>query len=344
MTLYDTLLAHRDGSKYAKNGNVPITCPFCGKTNADGYHAGIFHGRRGYVFKCLVCQKFATLDKLAAQLGIKADGDETAVAVPIVAERLPAPWLPFADKFQREFLRHPRRVETVQAYKPMPAHIIERYGIGVGRMPRFTGKNDRDPNQWLSFKLWGRMATRITIPLITNGAIVGFSGRALTKFGPKWVNATGSDRIIWGMDWIDGRPVVVCENQFDAAWASGLDPNRAYIATNGTAVAQKTVFETVQELKTRGVPRLTLLFDNDLAGQARGEARERMRREWYIEHAEALKKNPHLRPPESCAKGWQTACEVNRLPFTEWAWGDAPDKADLGYLIERRNNETKETI
>jgi len=142
----------------------------------------------------------------------------------------------------------------------------------------------------------------------------------------KWVNATGSDRIVWGMGYADSRPAVICENQFDAAWASGEDESRVYLATNGTSISYQNIFDCVSELKARGTPSLLAMFDNDLPGQATGAMRQQLQAEWTREH-------PTARPPESCAAKWGDACKRVGLAFSVHDWQDAPAKMDLGRLL-----------
>lgn len=249
-----------------RRGWCHIVCPFCGKGNR---HCAF--SARG--FRCLVCGAHGSLYKLANHIHMTSDIVRTS---PPPQPALAVPWLANALTRVIRAMHHPERVARWSAYKPLTLATLNKHYFGYGRLP-FRGHNGQwyeSKNEWL------------IVPLFEKGAIVGLRGRNVNTHGPKWISATGTRHVLWGLEYVQpGSVVWICENYVDAAWLAQDHPDMCAVALGGATTWR---FEWALRLADKK-PRLVIVaLDNDLAGQAQGKMYDNLRAQWRAAHPDLV--------------------------------------------------------
>ncbi len=113
-------------------------------------------------------------------------------------------------------------------------------------------------------------------------------------------------------------------NYVDAALLMQEYPDIDAVAT-GMARALKG--QEVQYMKDKGVKYVVVAMDNDLAGQASGEMRERLTQEWMQTH--------DAPPPEGAGHKTYKMLQAMGMGAIKLLWTGCPPKADIGWAIEQ---------
>ncbi len=250
-----------------RRGWCHIVCPFCGKGNR--HCAFSKHG-----FRCLFCGAHGSLTRLAQRVHLATDADWAPKP-----RQIPPPVIPWQANAVERIARamcHPERIARWSAYKPLNVETLDKHCFGYGRLP-FRGKNGR----WYESKTeW------LIVPLFENGVIVGLRGRNVGNEGPKWISATGTRYVLWGIDYVRSEaPVWVCENYVDAAWLMQEHPDMCAVALGGATTWRS---EWADQLAARRPGPIVVALDNDLAGQAQGALYETLRAQWRAEHPDLV--------------------------------------------------------
>jgi hypothetical protein len=237
-----------------------------------------------------------------------------------------------AEIILRQQLNHPLRVEAWQAYRPFDVAGLDRWEHGVGVLPNTACRH-----------------LRLTYPVRARGGrIVAFRGRQIDEYcgggrvlevlrraginqdcqcNGKWLTCGGGKvrktLMICGQ-LEPGRVVVIAESPIDARLAYKFEPQYTYVASGGGAGLWND--EWTKRIAASSPSKVIVWFDNDLAGQAVGETREKLAREWWLKHPNA--------PRGPVANGIRLFNRLRfKLPVELYDWGDAPPKSDISSLI-----------
>lgn len=315
--IYERLRDVFPGVRPDHKGEIWITCPVCGK---EDKHASF--SAKG--FYCFHCGARAGLVGLAGMVGLNLEqGTYNPVRsakfapAPVVERRIPWQEADRAAGLLTRYLAAPEREDAWAAYKPLSMATLNRYQFGYGQLPM------QDERGWrLSKHNW------LIVPLFASGKLVGLRGRNLGHDGPKWISASGTSYVMWGIE--DVRPgdnVVMVENPVDAALLMERYPEYKGVALNGAGTWKQ---DWTAQLAARRPSAVLVALDNDLAGQATGAMYERLLAEWRAEHAD----RPNLPAPQPAGPRIANrlrAAGVNAVLF-HWPQS-APAKHDIGALI-----------
>jgi hypothetical protein len=303
-----TDLQNHFGVKPDHRGWCAITCPFCGK---ERRHCAF--SDRG--FKCVVCGAHGGLRVLADRLDLHVS---VAYTLPPPKPKPVVPWLTSAAARVARDMRHPCRNDFWPQYKPLACKTLDRWQFGYGTLPF-----ERHGEWYESASLW------LTVPLFENGAIVGLRGRNTGTTGPKWISATGTHYVLWGVDAVQpGATVWITENYVDAAWLMERHPDQCAVAIGG-ATTWQSAWGDALAAKQPGL--VIVALDNDLAGQATGATQARLRAEWHAAH-------PELPEPTTWLAGPRIANDLlaRGLSVRLYQWpAHAPDKAGVDWLLQQ---------
>ena len=161
--------------------------------------------------------------------------------------------------------------------------------------------------------------------------MVGLRGRSTGTAGPKWISASGSTSVLWNAAGVRAGCVTwIVENYVDAAWMMERHPEWDAVALGGANWRS----EWAIRLAARRPRQVIVALDNDLAGQAAGPTLQRLSSEWGAAH-------PGLQPPEPSGPRIVRSLRAAGLDdVLLFPWGeDAPDHADLGWLLAQREDE-----
>ena len=291
-----------------RRGEYHVDCPFCGKEAKRGQIHFSF-SERGY--KCFICGVKGGLKELAAHLRI-----DTPVSYVRPAPKPTKPIAAWRTESIDHYFDHPQRFQAWSKYKPVTRETIIKYSFGYGRLPfqRADGSWYRGDMDWL------------IVPLYEDGALVGLRGRNTGDLGPKWISASGSAYVLWGLDGVQPGDIVwLCENYVDAAWLMQQHPEYKAVALGG-ATTWKTEWGAL--LAAQRPRQVIVALDNDMAGQATGEMLKILQEEWRAAHpglAIPLPNGPRV-ANDLLAQG------VNTLLFS-WP-ADAPAKAGIDWILK----------
>lgn len=289
-------------------------CPFCDDSNSH-----FAYSQAGW-YKCVRCQAHGNLRQLAQHLRLIDATDY--VPQRIVERPKPSPvpvarWRLNPDKLLDGYRRHPRRFELWAGYKPVSRAAIERFDLGVGRLPFYDNKKE----QWyMSKSEW------LTVPVYEGDELVAIRGRNLGSKGPKWISSTGSQYTLFNVDAVRcGSVCWLLENIIDAIWLMDTYPDWDAVSTGGVSWRS----QWAEWLAARRPEVVIVALDRDLPGQATGEFRRQLEAEWRREH-------PGTKPPT--ANGPKIANNLRRLGQQAilFEWPDwAPHKADIGWVLQQ---------
>lgn len=288
-------------------------CPFCDDNNSH-----FAYSQAGW-YKCVRCQAHGSIRQLAQHLRLIDDSTYTPSPVFERPKPTPAPvarWRLNPGKLLEGYRNHPRRFELWSGYKPVSRQAIERFDLGVGRLPF-----QHDDGSWyMSRSEW------LTVPLYEDGELVALRGRNLGETGPKWISSTGSEYTLFNVGAVRrGSVCWLLENIIDAIWLMDTYPDWDAVSTGGVSWRS----EWAEWLAARRPEVVIVALDRDLAGQATGEFRAQLEAEWIREHP-----NLNTRPP--AANGPKIANSLRQLGQEAilFKWPEfAPAKADIGWLL-----------
>lgn len=301
-----------------RRGERHVDCPFCGKSAKRGQTHFSFSSK-GY--KCHVCGEGGGLVKLASHLGL--DGTIPTAPTPPRPRResqkpkddTPPVWRtdsPHADLLVKGYTSDPRRYELWQAYKPLSEQTIDRWGLGLGKLP-------------------GQTTPRLILPVRQNGQVVHLRGRLPkddTSDLPKWLAAKGSTATLFNLDGLrPGHKLVILENPIDAALVMQEFPELDAVApTNGAGSWQDEWTEVIASIAPS---QIIVAYDNDLAGQANPVTAWRLKKDWQTKH-------PGRKPPRPNGPKLVKKLRKTGLKVSLWRWSDdTPAKGDMGWLLEQ---------
>lgn len=329
-----------------------LACPDCGHESSPRDPHCSFSARGWH---CFSCGSGGSLAGLADKLNLAADAPYFAPQRPQKAEITRKSVLPYwMSSLQQTsllgaFWGHSRRFDLWRAYKPLTRELIIRYGLGVGVLPASRCKHER-----------------LVIPIFSGTMLVNFRGRAINCQCGKWLAPGG-----WGdLSMLDYQPlynadaltsqgavVFVVENPVDAllltdnpmpaiAWmtngkkadreliesiamgewgaaVSRGEPNMVVgVATYSTSYWRDTWTEALLAAR----PRLVVVaMDNDLPGNGGAYRRSELQREWL---------KTHPRVPDARGEKLKRRLRKSGLPTVLFNWQDAPNKYDIGSLME----------
>jgi hypothetical protein len=290
-----------------KKGEVYIPCPNCGKPKAH-----FSFGPRGA--HCFLCGYSPSLSALAEKLGLHDTRPTSAPAYMPPAPK-PRPWQARASELAISFAAAPLAVQRWQAYKPLLVPTIRLHMLGYGVFPgglhHAAGRCDHP---------------RLIVPLLSDGAVVGFRCRAVECSCPKWLSPGGSKLALFNADAITaGAPLAIVENPADALLI-GDHWQMAAVATLGVSVWNDDYTALLVGHRPSGV---IIGFDNDVPGQTRNPA--------IIAAWKARRRARNLPDDETAfLSGIKLANRLRAagLPAIIYDWPlTAPEKADIGSLF-----------
>lgn len=243
------IIVERLGSvRVDRRGEHHAECPFCGKAvRRDQHHFS--YSERGY--KCFVCGAKGGLAQLAAHLGVGTRQGVTPTLVRRPAPDTPRyPWQDAADELVATYATHPDTHLRWFIYKCVPKHVVDKFRLGVGRLPSSSCRYDR-----------------LIVPVYAGGRCVGLHGRAFDKAddGPKWLCSAGTSKShLVNADLLTPRcGVVIVENLVDAMLLMDINPDIVAVASGGAAWGPSHTRAIVNAR-----PRAVLVWmDNDDAGR-----------------------------------------------------------------------------
>lgn len=311
-------LAARLGVRPDYRGEHHVQCPQCGHRVVSGVPHFSFSARGAH---CFACGYSAGLLGLARRLDVS---DLPPSVTPFERPRAKGPpaWADRAEAYLDRAGARADRVERVRAYKPLGLATMAKHRVGVAPV--------------LDSRLCAH--DRIVYPVYEAGAVAAIRGRRLDCSCPqKLLTAPGSRKALWGRDGLGaaaGRPLIICENPLDAAWAMERDPQLIAVALGGVGWdADWTA--AIAEAR----PALALVWlDNDLAGFPHPAIRRQLLEERAAKFRARGVPVPALPPPSGPTIAGQLAKAGLRVKLH--AWGDRwPAHADLGDYLATITNK-----
>jgi hypothetical protein len=320
--LLDRLARHFGSGRITdQRGYTHVDCPFPGCDVEAKDRACSYWLKDGYVragcFKCgLLTKEFLDLS-----IGYRSNGSAPIRRARRQKKAPPKPtyyaWKQpgQAEIILRQQLNHPDRVRLWQEYRPFDVADLDRWEHGVGVLPNTACRH-----------------LRLTYPVRARGGrIVAFRGRRIDcDCRGKWLTCGGGKvqktlMICGPLE--PGRVVVIAESPIDARLAYKFEPEYTYVASGGGAGLWND--DWTRRIAASSPAKVIVWFDNDLAGQAVGDTRDRLAREWWLKHPNA--------PRGPIANGIRLFNRLRfKLPVELYDWGDAPPKSDISSLIIRR--------
>lgn len=337
--LIDNLCA-RLSTSFDSRGRAHADCPFCGIP--PGYHFYLFDMPSGRGYVCWSCGERGGMAALARHLDVTGAMPTTGARKPAQPRPLPL-WEQYPDRWSLDAWQAgldrtaAMRYAAWQAYKPLTQATIERAMLAVGPLPfwaeeRKIGKRVKPAAHWY----WGKQ--RLVVPLIQYGQIVGLRGRAYLPDddGPKWLTATGSRTICYGLEQVrPGCNVIICENHVDALLAEQFEPGIVAIASTAGA----STWRWTAELAARRPRSVLVWLDHDLAGNGSRYHHRELVAEWERKQCErrlargvATSSNPQPPTPQGpriCNELLEAGIKAR---LYEWPRGSALH-ADLGSVL-----------
>lgn len=301
-----SLLNHEHAGKTNRRGWTAIACPNC---QENRQYKSAFNDK---FFKCFICGETCSLLAFAKKLGMNGAAQFQRRRVFVPTPPKPRWWHKEPQRWADRSLAHLQRVELWQEYRPFTLDNIGRWKLGVSVVPSTPCKH-----------------LRLTY-VYMDGDRPTLRGRLLNcgcdPKGLKWVTAGGGRQALWGRDMLrPGATVVVCESPVDAMFAMQEDGD--LVAVAGTAGAGSWNDEWTQAIAESAPALVVVAYDNDLQGQAQGETRRRLAREWRTNRPKAQ------RVP--AANGPKVANKLLGAGLTTrlFDWENHPPGADIGWLL-----------
>lgn len=298
------------------DGKIHIACPSCGKRPKPNQTHCIVDERG---LHCFVCNFSMSLYQLCVNEGL-IGGDKVEIETRVIEQPEEAKvdtgawWKAMWPKILERYLANSDKYKLWYNYKGVLPETVDKYQLGIGMVPASNGK-------WWS-------GTRLIVPVIRDGVMVGIHGRAIGEHSVKWAAASGSDKKALWMETCKGAKLVaIMENYVDALLLKQLHPDLGVMALGSARVLHDEEMAVLQEAK----PELTIMMlDNDLVGQANEPTKRYLIKQWEV-------KNPGKRCPV-VLNGIRNVNMLtkNRLKSIAFPWPkDAPPKADPGWMLEQ---------
>lgn len=326
-TLLDTLATRLHAIE--RGGRYHADCPWCGKCVKQGQVHFIIDGRGAH---CFACGRGASLLTLARELTVNPDG--LSHEAPERRERPRAPFEMSWREWQAATAPHvDEALARWQQYKPVSREVITRYGLTVGRVPVFDEKRW----EWRVIKRGAQYITRLIVPVLGDGRVVGIAARAIeaTDDAPKWLTP-GSKQYLQGAGQVRrGSRVVVVENYFDRIALAVARPDVVPVATGGLFWRP----EWTAHLKAQRPSEVLIWFDHDLSGNGSAHHADRWLAEWQAQIdarwiAERRFGIVKPKPPEPFGPRLANDLAAAGLPVRVFAWPcEAKHKADVGDVL-----------
>lgn len=289
-------------------------CPFCDDSNSH-----FAYSQAGW-YKCVRCQVHGSIYQLAQHLHLI---DASTYTPPPVTERprpTPAPiarWRLNPDRLLEGYRSHPQRYQRWAGYKPVSRQAIERFDLGVGRLPF----QHEDGSWYMSRSEW------LTVPLYEGDELVAIRGRNLGKSSGKlkWISATGSTPTLFNVANVrQGGVCWLLENIVDAIWLMDTYPDWDAVSTGGVSWRSQWA-----EWLAACRPEVVIVaLDNDLVGNATGDFRRLLERRWRQDRGT---EPPAANGPKIANSLRQLGQQAIMFKWPEWA----EEKADIGWVLER---------
>lgn len=265
-------------------------CPFCNakkKTFAISKARNVYHcfscGESGDIYSYLMKK-----EKMSLAQATRFLANEAKIRLPKIQA--------FDDKEQQElfeinkqaalfyvhtlFGQDTRGLAYLKEKRKLDLKTITQFGLGYARnhneLTNYLLKCGYSVKSLLASglvcekdnRLFDRFRGRIIFPILNEkGRVIGFNGRVLGEFKPKYLNTPETllfdkGRLFYGMQNLKkDQPIVLCEGNFDviACTKSGV---KNVVATLGTSLSEHHI-----DLIKSYTDTLYLMYDSDTAGQ-----------------------------------------------------------------------------
>jgi hypothetical protein len=215
-------------------------------------------------------------------------------------------------RYLQSIQSHPDRVRLWQEYKPIPAALIERQGLGVGVLPMSHCRH-----------------TRLIVPVFAAGALVGLRGRRIScQCDGNWLVSSGTTPANLPLYNLDAaRPgcvLWIVENCADALLVEAATP---YIGAACYSTSYWTLAwtEAIVSLRPASV---VVALDNDLVGNGGAARRGEFIAAWQRDHPGA---------PIPNAAGVRRTNDLRDAGVDAllYPWGSSQHKADIGVVLSK---------
>jgi predicted RNA-binding Zn-ribbon protein involved in translation (DUF1610 family) len=190
-----SLLIHSMNARIVRS-EAHADCPFCGKEMKRGQNHFKFN-EKGY--HCFICGAKGILDELYEKvigLGINVEMPSTIIKLQSQNDK-PAWWESCAERVCSTFESHPHKERAWLQYAPkLSRATIKKFRLGFGKLPSCRCDHNR-----------------IIYPIIVNGEVKGFRGRAIEEKClsqcAKWLQSRHTQSTLYGTHLIPNpiRPV-----------------------------------------------------------------------------------------------------------------------------------------
>lgn len=235
-------------SSQKKGDEYWIPCPVCGKDVGRKTFTHCSFSSRGW--KCFVCGSKGGLENLAEILSGAKQTRPLGLDIPTVVEkkRQPRNWDTLSFAVETAPLNQERYFQW-EKYRKLRSETVDRWHLMFGVLP-LVACNHR----------------RVIYPASQpGGKVVALRGRTTECDCPKWLSASGSTMVLWGLDLIRPRSeVVIAESPADAMLLMQEEPNLVGIASTAGAAGWDDSW--AREIAKRKPKSVIVWFDNDLAG------------------------------------------------------------------------------
>ncbi len=282
---YFRLICERLGTKPDSKGKIYIPCPQCGKGDK---HFGI--SLLGcFCFKCGYKPMFK-------ELLVALSGNLPEHVFVETKKTKKASWIDIADDLAESFTWATDLVDAWQAYKPVPEKVIVERMLGYGVFPGLWYSNGQGKPDWVDpqgGRHWKCNHSRLIVPLLCQGSVVGFRCRSTKCNCPRWLSPSGSKLVLYNggrisqpdldnrvgdtVGEMDTDEVWILENPIDAILNEHF-MGLATVATLGVSIWKQNWTEALARRK----PKLVVVgYDHDASGNAIGES---VRLDWKSKH------------------------------------------------------------
>jgi len=312
------------------DGEVYVPCPFCGKPSSR-QHVHFSFCERG--FKCFACGKSGSLAELAEFLDLASDNWNV---IPIRRKRPRTyAWPRSASSIAARYHLNEKTHAAWLNYKQVSDEMLTQRMLGYGVFPRFSSRCNHE---------------RLIVPLICNGLVIGFRGRAIDCECGKWLSPGGSQMVLYNGArllhplarerlskeydlgdttsgaWARSKILVITENPIDCIMMESYIGIQA-VATLGVAMWRPEWTEILIKAK----PRLTIIaYDADVVGNGGNVDAQAA---WIAKHG-------NLPTPNGVRL--RTQLQAQGLNVILWPWpSETPDKMDIGDVISEIRERAK---
>ena len=261
-------------SQAERDGEVHVVCPFCAKPGSKS-HVHFSFCIKGY--KCFACGNSGSLQDLANFLGTI---DLTQITPSIRKRERVYTWPKSGMVIAAKYSMAEGCLDAWQKYKLITGRMAQERLLGLGIFPRGSSRCRH---------------TRLMVPLLSGGHVIGFRGRAIDCSCGKWLSPGGSKMVLYNgarllhplarekhsaylelgdtvsSAYARGKILVITENPIDAIMLENIVGVQA-IATLGVGIWR----DEWTGILVKARPRLTIVwFDHDQPGNGGGDIVEK---------------------------------------------------------------------